>query len=97
MKRWIALLLICSSVVATPAYAAVPQIWGDALVDGVLSTLIYGAIGIVLAAVSFKVVDALTPGNLKEQLTVEKNVALGVVVGLQALGLSIIIAAAIAG
>lgn len=97
MHRWIVIALLFFMGTVSPAHAAVPSVSGDALIDGILSTLIYGAVGIVLAAVSFRVIDALTPGDLKAQLTVEKNVALGIVVGLQALGLSIIIAAAIAG
>ena len=36
----------------------------DQFVDGILSTAIYGTIGIFLLAVSFAVVDRLTPGDL---------------------------------
>jgi uncharacterized membrane protein YjfL (UPF0719 family) len=79
------------------ALAAAPEIIGDKLFDGILATFIYGIVGIIMAAISFKALDCLTPGDLKKQLTEEKNLALAVVVGLQALGISIIIAAAIAG
>jgi uncharacterized membrane protein YjfL (UPF0719 family) len=97
MYCWLVIALLLCAGIPGYAFAAVPTVSGDALIDGILSTLIYGAVGIALGAISFKVIDALTPGDLRQQLTVEKNVALGIVVGLQALGLSIIIAAAIAG
>ena len=79
------------------AFASVPPIMGDRLVDGILSTLIYGIIGIAMAALSLRVVDAITPGNLNKQLTEEKNMALAIVVGCLCLGVCIIIAAAVAG
>jgi putative membrane protein len=101
MKK--SLHIVAASYLATllvhPAlsHAAIPTISGDALVDGILSTILYGAIGMVMATLSFKVLDLVTPGDLKKQLCDDKNIALGLVVGLQGLGVCIIIAAAIAG
>lgn len=96
-KKKLVVALCALLVSSSPAFAAVPEIVGDKLLDGLISTMIYSAIGIVMAALSFKIIDAITPGDLSKQLTEEKNVALGVMVGLQAVGISIIIAAAIAG
>ena len=41
----------------------------DSLGRGVLETSVYGLLGVVLLAVSFKVIDRLTPGNLGQICT----------------------------
>ena len=64
---------------------------------GVLESLIYSAIGLVIALVAFFVMDLLTPGHLGKQLAKDQNMALAVVVGSGILGVCIIIASAIHG
>jgi uncharacterized membrane protein YjfL (UPF0719 family) len=64
---------------------------------GILSSVIFAFIGIVMAVFAAKVVDWITPGQLFRQLTDEKNVPLAIFTGLMILGICIIIAAAIAG
>lgn len=54
-------LLGVSIIVAAAIQASVTD-----LLWGVVSTLVYGLIGIVIMAVSFLIVDALTPGRLGE-------------------------------
>ena len=78
------------------AEATAPTITGVAATDGIIATILYSAIGIVMAAVSFKVVDLLTPGNLSKELTENKNVALAILAGSMILGICLIISAAIA-
>ena len=58
------------------------------LVEGMLSGLGYCAIGLVLLAVGYKVLDALLPGDLSTQIYTERNTnaALVVAAGLIALG-----------
>ena len=58
------------------------------LVNGLLSGLGYGAIGLVLLALGYKVIDALLPGDLGTQIYTERNTnaALVVAAGLIALG-----------
>lgn len=63
----------------------------------VLESIIFGAIGLILALVSFFVMDLMTPGHLGKQLAKDQNVALAIVVGSGILGTCIIIAAAIHG
>ena len=60
-----------------------------------LNSVIYALLGIVIFIVGFIIVDKLTPYDLWKQLVEEKNLALAVVVGAAALGICIIIAAAI--
>ena len=61
----------------------------------IANSVIYALIGIVIFVVGFIVVDKLTPYDLWKQLVEEKNLALAIVVGCTALGICIIIAAAI--
>lgn len=67
------------------------------LANGVVNSLIYALLGIVMAVFAAKVVDWITPGQLFRQLSDEKNMPLAVFTGLLVLGICIIIAAAIAG
>jgi len=60
-----------------------------------LNSLIYALLGVVIFVTSFIIVDKLTPYDLWKQLVEEKNVALAIVVGAAALGICLIIAAAI--
>ena len=61
----------------------------------ILNSLIYALLGVVIFIASFIIVDKLTPYDLWKQLVEEKNTALAIVVGSAALGICIIIAAAI--
>jgi putative membrane protein len=60
-----------------------------------LSSIVYAVTGIVVFCLGFIIVDKLTPYNLWQELVEKKNTALALVVGLAALGVCIIIAAAI--
>jgi uncharacterized membrane protein YjfL (UPF0719 family) len=60
-------------------------------------SILYAFIGIVVFWLSFMVIDKLTPYDLWKELVEKQNMALAVVVGAMALGLSIIVAAAVVG
>ena len=62
-----------------------------------LSTLLYSAIGIVVFVVGFVILDLLTPGKLWEEIEQKQNVAVAIFAGAVAIGLAIIVAAAIHG
>ena len=69
----------------------IPEIhWGP-----MIAALVYSAMGLVIFAVAFIVVDRLTPYHLWKEIIDEHNTALAVLIGLISLGVSIIIAAAI--
>lgn len=61
----------------------------------ILGSILYALIGVVIFWVSFLIIDKLTPYSLWAEITEKQNVALGIVVGAMALGISIIVAAAI--
>ena len=79
---------------ASAAHAAT-ALSGEALVDGIISTVIYSMLGVLMAAFSFKVIDLLTPGKLSKDIA-DNNIALALLTGLMMLGVCIIIAAVLA-
>jgi len=62
-----------------------------------LATLLYAAIGIVVFALGFVILDALTPGKLWQEINDKQNTAVAIFAGSVSIGLAIIVAAAIHG
>ena len=62
-----------------------------------LNTLLYAGVGIVVFVVGFIILDLLTPGKLWEEIEQKQNNAVAIFAGAIALGLAIIVAAAIHG
>jgi putative membrane protein len=62
-----------------------------------LNTLLYAGIGIVTFVVGFIILDLLTPGKLWEEINDKQNRAVATFAGAVAIGLAIIVAAAIHG
>ena len=60
-------------------------------------SILYALVGVVVFWVSFIVIDRITPYKLWEELVEKQNVALAIVVGAMALGVSIIVAATVHG
>ena len=67
----------------------------DDLLSNLGAAAVYALLGIVLFAMAFFAIERMTPGTLWRELIDEHNTALAVVVGAMAIGVSIIIAAAI--
>ena len=60
-----------------------------------LNAVVYAALGILIFALAFVIVDKMTPYHLWKEIVEDKNVALAVLVGGISIGMSIIIAAAV--
>lgn len=60
-------------------------------------SILYALIGVIVFWVSFVIIDKLTPYDLWQEIVEKQNVALAIVVGAMALGVSIIVAAAVHG
>lgn len=65
------------------------------LVPNLLAAVVYAALGIVIFVLALAVFDRMTPWSLWKEIVEEHNTALAVLVGGIAIGLSIVIAAAI--
>lgn len=63
----------------------------------VAATLLYASLGILVFVISFVLVDKLTPGELWKEIIEKQNTAVALLSGAVALGLSVIIAAAVHG
>ena len=67
----------------------------EELAHNLAAAAVYALLGIILFVLAFGLINRLTPGTLWRELIEEHNTALAVVVGAMAIGISIIIAAAI--
>ncbi|MCG2594681.1 DUF350 domain-containing protein [Ramlibacter sp. XY19] len=62
-----------------------------------VGSIVYAIIGIVVFWGSFILIDKLTPYKLWEEIVEKQNLALAIVVGSMAIGVSMIVAAAVHG
>jgi uncharacterized membrane protein YjfL (UPF0719 family) len=67
----------------------------DSLLMAIVSTMVFGLIGVVLAIVGFKLFDLVTPFNLEQEMCEKQNVAVGVFCAAIVLGICMIVAAAV--
>ncbi len=66
-------------------------------VHPLINSIVYSVVGFVMLGMGFYVYDKLTPWRMWKEIIDEHNVALAIVAGAMVLGISNIIAAAIAG
>ena len=65
--------------------------------NSLFNSLLYSVLGVVVFWVSFIIADKITPYDLWREIVEERNTALAIIVAATALGISIIVAAAIHG
>ena len=75
--------------------AEAPITWGTQLIHGIVGSLIYSALGLIILMLGFWIFDKVTPFSLNDEIAGDNNVAAGVVVAGIMIGLGIIVAAAI--
>lgn len=69
----------------------------DQLAEVLVTTLIFVLIGLIFFAVSFFVLEKVTPFSIRKEIEDDQNTALGIVIGAMLIGIAIIIGAAIQG
>ncbi|MCH2200867.1 MAG: DUF350 domain-containing protein [Fuerstiella sp.] len=67
------------------------------LIRHLLAAIVFAIVGIVVLALSFWLMERLSPFSLKKEIEEDQNLALGVVMGSVVIGISLIIAASIQG
>ncbi len=77
--------------------AAVSEDGVAMLLRHLLAAVVFAAIGIIVLAVSFWVVEKMTPFSVMKEIEEDQNVAMAIVVAAVIIGMSIIIGAAIMG
>lgn len=83
--------LLAVGIIVTSAIAASE----DAVLAGLVSTVVYGVLGLVLMGLSFLVVDLLTPGSLGTLLMDDTPHPVSWVVGISHLVVAAIVSAAL--
>lgn len=72
------------------------EVWHPTnMYEALLSAVLFGAVGIVMAVAGFKLFDWITPGDLGGEITSKSNIAAAILAGAVVIGISIIMAAAI--
>jgi putative membrane protein len=59
------------------------------------NSVLFALLGVVLFVALFVIIDKITPYNLWKELVEKQNTALAIVIGFTALGICVIVAAAI--
>jgi uncharacterized membrane protein YjfL (UPF0719 family) len=67
----------------------------DHLIQGIIQSLIFTAIGVVVFAVTFFLIVKALPFSVRKEIEEDQNTSLGILLGSVFIGLAIIIAAAI--
>lgn len=67
------------------------------LVQHIVSSLIFSAIGIIVFAVAFFIMNKTAPFSIRKEIEEDQNTALAIVMGSVIIGIALIIAAAIFG
>ena len=67
----------------------------NTLLTAVISTLIFGLLGIVLAILGYKVFDLLVKFDLEREICEKQNMAVAVLCGAMVMGICLIVAAAV--
>jgi uncharacterized membrane protein YjfL (UPF0719 family) len=61
----------------------------------VVNAIVYAAIGIIIFALAFAIIDKVTPYNLWKEIVQEHNTALAILLGAMSVGICVIIASAV--
>jgi uncharacterized membrane protein YjfL (UPF0719 family) len=69
----------------------------DQLVEVLITTCVFVILGLIVFAVSFFIIDKITPFSIRKELEEDQNIALGILLGAVLISIAIIIAAAISG
>jgi uncharacterized membrane protein YjfL (UPF0719 family) len=67
----------------------------DFHLGSLVGALVFSVLGVIILVVSFVLWDKITPYNLWKEIVEEQNVALALFAGLMALGIAVIVAAAV--
>jgi putative membrane protein len=67
------------------------------IVRGVVATVVFGSVGIVLFALAFVIMCRIAPFSVRKELAEDHNTALAVLMGSVLIGIALIVAAALHG
>lgn len=70
--------------------------WLSSHARPLVDSIVYSIVGTVVLGLSFYVIEKVLPFSMRKEIAEDHNTALGIILGAFVIGLSIIIAAAIA-
>ncbi len=70
--------------------------WMSTHVRPLVDSIVYSIVGVLVLGLSFWVIEKVLPFSMRKEIAEDQNVSLGIILGAFVIGLSIIIAAAIA-
>ncbi len=65
------------------------------LLYGIIDTIIYSLVGIVLMGMGFFLIKLVTPFSIKKEIEDDQNISLGIIIGAVIIGISIIVASVV--
>ena len=88
------LVLLFLTLLGTPVVAMAQEIGrSDLSVSAILSTVVYGLIGIVLCVAGYFAFDKIAGLSLKHELVEDQNVAIGIMLAGVFIGIALVVAA----
>ena len=95
--KWLALVLLLVTFFGSPTVALAQGGAGaeDLSVWAVLSTVVYGVIGVLLCILGYLAFDRLARLDLRRELVEDQNIALGIMLAGVFIGIAIVVASAI--
>ena len=69
----------------------------DPFLRMLITTLAFGAVGMVLFALAFWVIVKITPFSIRKEIEEDQNTSLAILIGSVIIGIGIIVAAAVHG
>ena len=88
-------ILLSAGPVAWAQDEAASGLDSSLLFGQIISTLVFGIIGILMAILGFKLFDWLIPFDLDEEICEKQNLAVGTLCAAMVLGICIIVAVAV--
>jgi putative membrane protein len=67
------------------------------LVRGVVGSLVYSTVGLVMFAVAFMIINKVVPFSIRKEIEDDQNTSLGIVIAAVILGIAMIVSAAVHG
>lgn len=92
MKRTLTTLTLLTLAIAPALAQEAGGRSRPSLMEGLVSTVLYGAIGITLAIVGFKLFDRAIHVDIEKEIFENKNMAAAILAGAVVLGVSLIVA-----
>jgi uncharacterized membrane protein YjfL (UPF0719 family) len=91
------LTLLLAQDTSTANVTTAPQSLGSALLRGVVASVIYAVVGLLMFALAFFIINKAVPFSLRKEIEDQQNPAIGVVIACVIIGIAMVVSAAVHG